>query len=1664
MAGVTFDVSFRKMVQDLQEVTSSVERVGKGLDTLNKDATAMAKNMGNEIGKTSRTYIRLAEAAESSSEASERTAKILDSLRYSAEAAFTGIVLANQKATIAAKAYHDANSASGQIQSDTDNKSREVAHLKAIAGEYHAAELSLKGYVSQAGRLNDSRIKGANSAKLLFDAEKQVSTASTKTTAELIKQNSAYQQAASTTGQELAQKKVLTDTLNTLSTAQVKVSSTLALQNQESKIAASADARAVANNKILLTALNQVNTAEAKQVATLMGLRKEIELFNSETGKQARAAQAAIVQLKEGEKAQQADVQVKNQRSAATAKLRSELEYLRTAEGRNHVMLQQQLREEKKALTSSSEAHLRKNKKVKIGNQLTAAMRASLQGLQASIGMYTSSTILAATSTYALVRALRGMVVTGAEFQATMTRTQAIMGNSVPVEMQGKAFTALEGQIRAMGRTSQFTASEVAQSVTELGQAGLSAGQAMTALRPTLDLAVIGQLDTARAADHATNIMMIFGKEARDLTGIVDVMAAAVTSSNTNVDQLANALTYAGPAADTLGLSLQTTAASISVLANAGFKASRAGTALRRLFVSLANPTKKGKAVLDQFNVSVTDLEGNTKDLTNIIGQLSAGMGELADTEKLAAIQDLVGVYASSPIAALIKQSEALETMDLILRRAGGSATEMRNKIEAALKFDFRTALSAFEDAQLQVFDKFGDRMQYLTLQVAEWLSSLSIPIDLDGLDSPITKLDVLMDRVERLVVLAGFFSLAWGAKKVWSPLNGSIATTGKSLKDFSRRTVVATTAVRAFAGGSLHASNALNVAATAATRLGRAISAIPIINIALGLYTAYTAFDLFFSDNNIDRIKGQEKAVLGYAESYLQVKRNLELASAAEAKAAARAQFQVMEESAKMIRGRIKEWEDHRKTLEAMEMPIGLADEEIKLYKLQLKDIYDTMRDLKSQVLAPVEEGSLSNLDQVDKVLKEISSTQADILRRKATGFMDWFKDESYLASLKSVKEYESILDGLYVKLRKLTQGQSDAAKSDTLLLGQSAKAIKANAREYTALGIEMNKTDFEKHIDLEYALIEAKKEHLGLATAIEYGAASDKQKQRFEKLTQLIMEQAQQVHLSKLELDDYEKSAEDWVAKIALIKETETEKNERLKKELKEIISLREFEQAIAGGSDTTAALEGAKALADLLEKEFNIRTELHALENRSSRTGSGGVDKEAQKLKQLIERAMSTFEALEGKFDAAGLAARKFEEDMKSLALLLAEDEITTQEYASAIRQLKVDFNALTLSQDENYQTIKRLQEAYLNSPMQQHRKDLVALEKAYEGTNKKSLEYLRIRERMMDQIREEARGSSPTVRAPEVTGPFSDFISTAMGQAEDRKAFSKNEESWERGYGDDLNTIFNEEQAELARVAKEFAHEQEQEKSQAHQEALSQIERDGLLNRQAAFDQFNTGRKEMTDNMVLYEEQSKKMLFASMAGSMSGMMGMLADAAEEGTTAQKVAFVAQKTLAIAQVLLQTHVAVANANATAPGGISPLAPWIQAQGYMSAGLMAALSIGELGGSKTRGGSDYAGAYDKGGYIPTGKYGIVGEYGPEIVNGPSHVTGREDTARRLSGGSQTVNISPEINIEYNSEGSSSPEQSREDAAMLGNTIKMVVIDTIHDQLRPNGALYRRQ
>ncbi|WP_260984490.1 phage tail tape measure protein [Paenibacillus xylanexedens] len=123
-------------------------------------------------------------------------------------------------------------------------------------------------------------------------------------------------------------------------------------------------------------------------------------------------------------------------------------------------------------------------------------------------------------------------VQTAATFEQAMAKVKAISGATAD------EFENLRNQALELGATTIFTASQAADAQGFLAMAGFKTAQIMEAMPGVLNLAAAGQMEIARTADIASNILTGFQLQAGETGRVVDVMAKAMTSSNTNIEQL----------------------------------------------------------------------------------------------------------------------------------------------------------------------------------------------------------------------------------------------------------------------------------------------------------------------------------------------------------------------------------------------------------------------------------------------------------------------------------------------------------------------------------------------------------------------------------------------------------------------------------------------------------------------------------------------------------------------------------------------------------------------------------------------------------------------------------------------------------------------------------------------------------------------------------------------------------------------------------------------------------------------------------------------------------------------------------------------------------------------------------------------------------------------
>jgi TP901 family phage tail tape measure protein len=224
------------------------------------------------------------------------------------------------------------------------------------------------------------------------------------------------------------------------------------------------------------------------------------------------------------------------------------------------------------------------------------------------------------------------------EFDKAMSQTRAAtMATAAEQKELGEA--ALEA-----GADTAYSASEAAAAEEELAKAGQTVSDIVGgSLNGALALAAAGQLAVARSAEVMATTLTQFRLPAREAAHVSDVLAAGAGKAQGSVDDLALALSYVGPLAGSVGLSLDETAGTIAYFATQGIIGEKAGTSLRGVLASLQAPSMAATKEMEKYNITAFDANGNMLSLAGIADQLQKNLSGLTEEERLAALGRIFG-------------------------------------------------------------------------------------------------------------------------------------------------------------------------------------------------------------------------------------------------------------------------------------------------------------------------------------------------------------------------------------------------------------------------------------------------------------------------------------------------------------------------------------------------------------------------------------------------------------------------------------------------------------------------------------------------------------------------------------------------------------------------------------------------------------------------------------------------------------------------------------------------------------------------------------------------------------------------------------------------------------------------------------------------------------
>ena len=380
----------------------------------------------------------------------------------------------------------------------------------------------------------------------------------------------------------------------------------------------------------------------------------------------------------------------------------------------------------------------------------------------------------------------------------------------------------LEEQAKELGRTTAFTAGEVAGFQKELAKLGFDPTEISAMTESVLDLAFAFGDDMNEAGTQVGVVLNAFQLDASETTRVTDVLAKAFASTPLDLQKFSTAFPKVGAIAKEVGFSLEGTVAMLGQLQKSGMDASMVGTSLKNIFLKLAKPTGALSVALGRNVTSVDELVPALKEL-QAKGIDVAGMLELTDQRSVTAF------------ANLLSGADDIDVLNQSLLDASGTTKEFADTMRDSLKGELDETKSAAEGFALQLGEEMSPAIEGL-LNVLQFLIN-----GLTLLLPAITNALIALAAYNTAIVLSKVNTLGFAGTMRTTRITTGLYTAGKWL---------ATYALRAFN------------AAIKMSPLGWFITGITAVVTAVSYFTGATAESTEAVDANTEAIEGEVDAL----------------------------------------------------------------------------------------------------------------------------------------------------------------------------------------------------------------------------------------------------------------------------------------------------------------------------------------------------------------------------------------------------------------------------------------------------------------------------------------------------------------------------------------------------------------------------------------------------------------------------------------------------------------------------------------------------------------------------------------------------------------------------------------------------------------------------------
>ena len=373
------------------------------------------------------------------------------------------------------------------------------------------------------------------------------------------------------------------------------------------------------------------------------------------------------------------------------------------------------------------------------------------QGLKDAEGNASSSTSKIGGAFKAVGKVAKTAMVAGSAAAVAFTKTSIDAGMSFDSAMSQVAATMgttvdkignVKAKAEEMGRTTKYTATEAAEGMNILAQAGLSADEQISGIGTVLNLASAGAMSLEESASYTAGAVKGFGDSMSNASYYADLMAKGATLANTDVRGLGEAFSGSAATAKNYGQAADSVTLSLLRLAEQNVTGSEASTALNRAMADLYTPTDDASKALDQLGVSAYKSNGEAKDFNDLVDELNSSVQGMTGEQRnnaLATIFTTQGLQAFNKMTA--SSDATVQKFWKGIQDSSGSAAQQAATQLDNLQGDITLLSSATEGLQLAFYNTFSGTIRDAVKGITSEVSGLAEAMESGGISGALSKL-----------------------------------------------------------------------------------------------------------------------------------------------------------------------------------------------------------------------------------------------------------------------------------------------------------------------------------------------------------------------------------------------------------------------------------------------------------------------------------------------------------------------------------------------------------------------------------------------------------------------------------------------------------------------------------------------------------------------------------------------------------------------------------------------------------------------------------------------------------------------------------------------------------------------------------------------------------